>query len=262
MTSTQQRNELTIDGRRISYLDFGPATGRPLLALHGHISEGAAFAGLAAQLGDEWRVIAPDQRGHGDSDRAADYSRQGYIDDLVALLAHLGLDSTVALGHSLGGINAYQLAAQHPRLVSAIINIEGPAALPEGPSGLSFVAGFPYTAPTREELIAATGPVGPMIATSLRPTPDGGWRLPFHPQDTIDSETLVHGDHWADWTGSTCPALFIHGTKSQVITTELAQQMTERRPHTTTVQLDGDHFAHAQDPEGFAAAVTAFLAAL
>ncbi|GAA1350982.1 alpha/beta fold hydrolase [Streptomyces beijiangensis] len=261
MTSTT-RNELKIDGRRLSYLDFGPATGRPLLALHGHLSEGASFTGLAAELGDEWRVIAPDQRGHGDSDRAADYSRQGYIDDLVALLAHLDLDSAVVLGHSLGGINAYQLAAQHPQLVAAVVNVEGPPALPDGPSGLSFVAGFPYTARTREELVAATGPVGPMIAPALRPTADGGWRLPFHPQDTIDSETLVHGDHWADWTGSTCPALFVHGTKSQVFTPELAHATVERRPNTTMAELDGDHFVHAQDPKGFASAVRDFLATL
>ncbi|WP_329120530.1 alpha/beta fold hydrolase [Streptomyces sp. NBC_01465] len=261
MTSTT-RNELTLDGRRLSYLESGPATARPLLVLHGHLSEGAAFTALAAELGDEWRVIAPDQRGHGDSDRASEYSRQGYIDDLVALLAHLNLKSAVVLGHSLGGINAYQLASHHPDLVSAIINVEGPPALPEGPSGLAFVAGFPYTAATREELIAATGPIGPMIAPALRPTPDGGWRLPFHPQDTIDSETLVHGDHWADWTGSTCPALFIHGTKSQVFTPELAKETTDRRPNTTMVELEGDHFAHTQDPKGFTTAVRNFLATL
>ncbi|MEJ8643670.1 alpha/beta hydrolase [Streptomyces sp. MS1.HAVA.3] len=86
------RHELRIDDRTLSYLDFG-GPGRPLLALHGGMSEAAAFTGLAAALGDAWRVIAPDQRGHGGSDRAADHHRAGYVADAVALLDHLGLDA-------------------------------------------------------------------------------------------------------------------------------------------------------------------------
>ncbi|GAA3424437.1 hypothetical protein GCM10018953_16200 [Streptosporangium nondiastaticum] len=65
------RAEFRIDGRRLSYVDFG-GPGRPLIALHGHMSEGASFARVAAALAPEWRVIAPDQRGHGESDRAPD----------------------------------------------------------------------------------------------------------------------------------------------------------------------------------------------
>ncbi|MEV6750671.1 alpha/beta fold hydrolase, partial [Streptomyces sp. NPDC051080] len=69
----------TPDGRHLSYLDFGPAEGRPLLGLHGHLGEGADFADLARDLSpDGWRVVAPDQRGHGDSDRAKQYDRNGY----------------------------------------------------------------------------------------------------------------------------------------------------------------------------------------
>lgn len=167
------RSTLTIDGRALSYLDFGGA-GRPLLALHGHLSEGASFAALAAALGPEWRVIAPDQRGHGDSDRAAQYTRAGYLADLVALLAHLGIDRTVVLGHSLGGINGYHLAAEHPELVAALIDVDAPAELPDhGTSPLGFVRNFPYTAATREELLAGCGPLAPALAPALRPLPGG-----------------------------------------------------------------------------------------
>jgi len=111
---------LEVDGRRLSYLDFG-GPGRPLLALHGHFNEGRTFTQLARALGPDWRVVAPDQRGHGYSDRPADYSREGYIADAAAVLDHLGLDQAMVLGHSLGGINAYQLAARHPHRVSALV---------------------------------------------------------------------------------------------------------------------------------------------
>ncbi|SDL10498.1 alpha/beta fold hydrolase [Streptomyces indicus] len=255
------RSSLDLGGRRLSYLDTGGA-GRPLLALHGHLAEGASFTALALALGSEWRVIAPDQRGHGDSDRAADYGRNGYVDDLVALLEHLAPGPVVALGHSLGGINAMYLAARRPDLVAALVDVDGPVVMPEGPSPLSFVLGYPYTAATREELIEATGPVGRMIGRGIRQQPDGSWRLPFHPQDTVDSENAVHGSHWDAWLGSSVPALLVNGRKSQALPGETAEEMAARRPHTTLVRLDTDHFVQAQDPEGFHRAVREFLAGL
>ncbi|MET9698547.1 alpha/beta hydrolase [Streptomyces sp. NPDC006529] len=263
MSVQPARNALTLDGRVLSYLDFG-GTGRPLLALHGHLSEGSSFTDLAAALGPDWRVIAPDQRGHGDSDRAGDYTRDGYLADLIALLAHLGTERTVVLGHSLGGVNAFHLAAEHPSLVEAFINVDAPADLPDhGASPLAFVLGFPYTAATRDELLAACGPMAPAVAPGLRPLADGtGWRLPFHPQDTVDSETLVHGDHWKQWLTSTCPALLLHGLRSQALPTPQALAMAERRPTTAYRALDTDHFVLQADPQGSAALVREFLAGL
>ncbi|MEU5598892.1 alpha/beta hydrolase [Streptomyces sp. NPDC020298] len=253
------RAELVIDGRRLSYLDFG-GTGRPIVALHGHLSEGASFAHLAQALGPDWRLIAPDQRGHGESDRAADYSRDGYLGDIEALRDHLGLERVVLLGHSLGAINAYQFAARHPERVTALVDVEGAASLGlEGPNPFAFLLDQPYQAPTREALLAGLGPAAPYFADRLRKNADGTWRLPFHPQDMYRSEDLVHGDHWADWTATDCPALLIHGTKG-IIPPEQIQAMVERRPGTRPVELDADHLIPTTAPDAFAAAVKAFLA--
>ncbi|MFD0272285.1 alpha/beta fold hydrolase [Kitasatospora sp. NPDC127111] len=264
MTATDTgatRSELFIDGRRLSYLDFG-GTGRPLVALHGHLSEGATFAHLARALGPEWRVIAPDQRGQGESDRAADYAREGYLSDLEALLDHLQLDQVVLLGHSLGAINAYQFAARHPQRVSALVNAEGAAALGlDGSNPFGFLLNLPYDAPTREALIAGLGPAAPYFSDRLRENPDGSWRLPFHPQEMYRSEDQVHGDHWADWTATGCPALLVHGTKG-VIPPEQVRDMVERRPGTTAAELDADHLVHTAAPDAFATAVREFLAAV
>ncbi|MEU9721074.1 alpha/beta hydrolase [Streptomyces sp. NPDC047976] len=257
-TAAATRSELTIDGRRLSYLDFG-GTGRPLVALHGHLSEGATFAALARALGPEWRVIAPDQRGQGESDRATDYTREGYLSDIRALLDHLGLERVVLLGHSLGAVNAYQFAARHPERVSALVNAEGPAALGlDGSNPLAFLLQLPYEAPTREALVASLGPAAPYFSDRLRENADGSWRLPFHPREMHDSEHHVHGDHWADWTASTCPALLVRGTRG-VIPADQARAMTERRPGTALTELDTDHFVYTAEPEAFAAAVGRFL---
>lgn len=133
----------------------------------------------------------------------------------------------------------------------------------QDPGPLAFLAGFPYTAPTREELIAACGPVGPMVGPLLRPLPGGdGWRLPFHPQDTLASERQVHGDHWAQWLASDCPALVINGRTSQALPAEQAAAMASLRPRTSLVTLETDHFVQLQDPKGFARSVREFLAGL
>ncbi|WP_327433082.1 alpha/beta fold hydrolase [Streptomyces sp. NBC_01236] len=263
MTALPTRATMTFDGRTLSYLDYG-GNGRPLVALHGHLSEGASFAALASALGPEWRVIAPDQRGHGDSQRAPEYTRIGYLADLLALLDHLGIDRVVFLGHSLGAINAYHLASERPELVEALINIDTAVDLPDhGTSPLAFVLNFPYTAATREELAAACGPLAAVVGPVLRPMPGGaGWRLPFHPQDTVDSENLVHGDHWEQWLATDCPALLIHGLRSQVLPAEQAHAMCSRRPGTVYRRLDTDHFVQQADPEGVATAVREFLAGI
>ncbi|MFD8980741.1 alpha/beta fold hydrolase [Streptomyces sp. NPDC059564] len=261
------RHEMKIDDRTLSYLDFG-GPGRPLLALHGGLSEGAAYAPLAAALGAEWRVIAPDQRGHGDSGLASEYSREGFVADAAALLEHLDLGGPVpVLGFSLGGLNALHLAAARPDLVSALINVDAPVDSPdqpEGPSPWDFLHDLPYTAPTREELVSGLGPkLGPAYAEALRPLPDGsGWRLPFDPQAVLATLAAAGWSRMDVWLASSCPALLIHGLRSEVLPQEQADEMVARRPGTAYAALDTEHFVPFQDPEGFEAAVKKFLATL
>lgn len=115
---------------RLAYEEWGE--GAPLLALHGHLGRGAVWAPLAKAL-PGWRIVAPDQRGHGRTGPGPDYSREGYVGDAAELIEALGLAPAVVLGHSLGGVNAYQLAARRPELVRAVIVEDAPAELPVRP---------------------------------------------------------------------------------------------------------------------------------
>ncbi|MEU2562953.1 alpha/beta hydrolase [Streptomyces longispororuber] len=243
------------DGRRLYCRDHG-GPGPALLALHGHFADGRTFTPLARALAGRYRVLALDQRGHGRSDRAADYSRRGYVDDAAAALRHLGLTEAVVLGHSLGGVNAYQLAARHPSLVRALV-VEDIGAAPDG--DLSFCLDWPRRAPTRAALLRALGASAPHVSGAVRAYADG-WGLAFHPADMAASQWALNGDHWRDWLGSTCPALLVRGRRSRVLTAGQARAMAGRRPGTRLVELDTGHTVHETDPEGFAAAVLAFLA--
>ncbi|MCQ4042118.1 alpha/beta hydrolase [Streptomyces rubrisoli] len=255
---------MELDGRRLSYLDFG-GPGRPLLALHGHFCEGRTFTRLARQLAPEWRVIAPDQRGHGHSDRPIsgegeqpDYSRSGYLQDAAALLDRLDLGPAVVLGHSLGGVNAYQLAAAYPHLVSALV-IEDIGAVVD--DDLSFCLVWPSRAPSRDALVERLGDAARYLTDSIREFPDG-WGLAFRPTDMVASHQQVIGDHWADWLATDCPALLVHGTSSDTLDAEHAKEMAARRPNTRLVRLPTGHTVHQSDPTGFALAVGEFLNSL
>lgn len=164
-----ERGAMRVSGRLLSFLDFG-GPGRPLLAPHGHFAEGRTFTRLAGDLGDAWRIVALDQRGQGHSDRSAEYSRTGYAEDAAAVLEHLGIGRAVVLGHSLGGVNAYQLAARRPRLVGALI-VEDIGAEVDG--DLSCGLSWPHRAPPRTELLEALGPSAGYLTDAVREYADG-----------------------------------------------------------------------------------------
>ncbi|MFJ3159711.1 alpha/beta fold hydrolase [Streptomyces kanasensis] len=250
------RDFLLAGERKLSYLDFG-GPGKPLLALHGHYNEASAFASLAGALAPRWRVIALDQRGHGDSDRATGYERDDYIADVVAFHRHLGAGPVPVLGHSLGGVNAYQFAARHPDKVSRLI-VEDIGAVVH--CDWSFTTRLPLAAPSREALVAALGATAPYLACSFRQR-DQGWGFSFGIDDTVTSQKALNGDHWEDWTAVSCPTLLVRGTRSDELAGDHARAMIARRGRQARlVELAAGHVVHHDAPEQFAAEVDDFLA--
>ncbi len=254
-----QRHFLAVNGKRVAYLDFG-GVGSPLLALHGHFSCARTFAGLADALRDSWRIIALDQRGHGWSDIPDDYSREAYINDLVAVIEHLKLDPVVVLGHSLGGLNAYQLAARRPNIVRAMIvedigamTDQVPPIVPDWPERFESIRQV-------LDFFAAKGwGNGTYFLESVVEYPDG-WGFRFNYNSLVTSQQLLQGNWWNDWLASTCPALLLHGHTSWVLKTEHAREMASRRPNTRLVEFpDCGHTIHDASPAEFYKAVKEFL---
>ena len=178
--------------------------------------EGQTFASLATDLAPEWRVIAPDQRGHGDSDHALTYTRSDYLDDLLAVLDHLGLRQAMLLGNSLGGVNAYQFAARYPERVRALIIEDIGAVIADD---TSFALAWSGIFKTRGDLEERIGPrFLPYLQDSIRPVP-AGWHLAFDPCELAASQESLNGNHWKDWLATDCPALLLRGQQSRVTRT-------------------------------------------
>ncbi|WP_237536257.1 alpha/beta hydrolase [Streptomyces sp. SID3343] len=242
--------------------------GPVLLALHGSFGRGSIFARLAADLAGVVRIVAPDQRGHGHNRHAGPFGREDFVADAAALVRDLDVGPVIVLGHSLGGITAYQLAARHPELVSALIVEDvGPVMRrPEIADPVLDVRGWPREAVSRAELDAAIRargvPDAAYFMQSAEPAGDG-WRLLFDWEQMVAVQAGGVGDWWADWLGSSCPALVLRGGHSSLLPADLAEAMVARRPGATLVEFpDAGHWIHDDEPAGLAQAVAAFVASV
>ena len=115
----------TVRDLRMRYLDWG-GEGAPVLALHGLASSAHWYDIVAPMLRDRFRIIAPDQRGHGQTTQANEgYGWHSVASDAVGLLDMLEIEKAIVFGHSWGGNVAVGLAAHYPERVSALVMIDG-----------------------------------------------------------------------------------------------------------------------------------------
>lgn len=252
-----RRGSFEHDNLIFSFLDSGGG-GKPLLALHGHWMGASDFEDLAADLAPQWRIIALDQRGFGESDHTERHTLSSYVSDAEALLNHLGIAGPVpVIGHSFGGIVAYHMAAWHPERVASMVIVDIGVQINDDSS--PFVAPWAGTYRLREELEAKLGPrLAPYLQRSICRHAEG-WRLNFNIAEFLRSEQATNGDHWAVWLASQCPTLVIGGRTSRVCDPEHLKAMADRRARATLTMINAGHSVHVDAREEFAQACLQFL---
>lgn len=129
------RGMAKLDGVDIFYLDTrteGPA----ILCLHGRWGRGETWTDFIRRYGDRYRIIAPDQRGHGLSGRPeGSYETEEMAQDMLSLLDRLGLESAIIVGHSMGGGIAACMAAAFPGRARALAILDKSASGPKRRDG-------------------------------------------------------------------------------------------------------------------------------
>jgi pimeloyl-ACP methyl ester carboxylesterase len=112
---------------RLHYVDWGNAAAPPLLLLHGGQDHCRNWDWVAERLRQDWHIIAPDLRGHGDSQWSPDgnYSMAGYLYDLAQLIHQQHLAPVTIIAHSLGGNIALRYAGIYPENLRRLVAIEG-----------------------------------------------------------------------------------------------------------------------------------------
>ncbi|HEU5320549.1 MAG TPA: alpha/beta fold hydrolase, partial [Methylomirabilota bacterium] len=105
----------------------GPtAPDRTLVGIHGLTANHTCWLPMADHLAPDYRLIAYDLRGRGDSDKpAGGYDLAEHGRDLLGLLDHFGLERATLLGHSLGAHVAVRFAAHHPDRVARLVLFDG-----------------------------------------------------------------------------------------------------------------------------------------
>ena len=98
----------------------------PLVCLHGITAQHRAFNAAARHLGPSHALVGVDLRGRGDSDKPdSGYSLEAHASDVVRVLDHLGLESAVLVGHSMGAFVALETALAYPERVRALVLLDG-----------------------------------------------------------------------------------------------------------------------------------------
>lgn len=234
-----------VNGIEMYYATFG--AGDPVLLIHGGLGHADLWAGQVADLARDHLVIVADSRGHGRSTRSAEPFGYGLMAaDYVALLDHLNIDAVDLVGWSDGGIIGLSIAMDHPerlhRLFAHAANITTAGVDPS----------------VAEDAVFADY-IGRMAAdyARLSPTPDQ-----FEPFVAQISEMWATQPNWTDaQVGAiTVPVAVVLGEHDEAITRAHTDHMAATIPGAELVILPAvSHFAMLQDPEGYTAALRAFI---
>lgn len=145
------------DGVALRYRKMSGGNGSPVVLIHGWCCDHTCFAPQFAHFAEQGHtVVAMDLRGHGASDKPDQpYPIGVFADDVVWMCDELGLVRPLLIGHSMGGIAAFDIAARYPHLPSAVVMLDSAVVLPSGtraaiPTLLNVLRGGNYAAVLRE----------------------------------------------------------------------------------------------------------------
>ncbi|MFJ3264191.1 alpha/beta fold hydrolase [Pseudomonas sp. NPDC086581] len=123
--STFQTQDITVDGATIHVRVGG--SGPAVVLLHGFGDTGDMWAPLAANLAKDHTVVVPDLRGMGlSSIPAGGYDKKTQAGDIRAVLASLGIEHSVVVGHDIGTMVAYAYAARYPQQTERLVVMDAP----------------------------------------------------------------------------------------------------------------------------------------
>ena len=270
---------LTINGLPLHYVEWGTPGKPSMLLLHGFQSNAHTWDTFSQAMAADYRVLALDQRGHGDSGWAPDsnYAPDAFISDIVGFIDALHLSPTLLVGHSMGGRHAAMVAAEYPDKATKVVIVDTPAELP--PAIMEMLARQPESdgPPAPEtfddfETVIRNGmqqyPLTPEAELrhanyhNLYRGTDGTWRWRWDSM-LLEQRRLSRSlrlDLYTYLERVQCPTLLMRGQESPLLTPEVAQKMIVSLPHGRLVEIAGAaHTVNADNAPEFNAVTAAFL---
>jgi pimeloyl-ACP methyl ester carboxylesterase len=289
MSSSDQSNTMTTSGNaavvdeliemrglRFHFRDWPskPVDAPNLVLLHGFTGHARSWDSFAQAMTDRYRVLALDQRGHGETGWAAadQYGIDTMADDLEAFVAALGLKRFTLLGLSMGGLVAMDYAGRRPKPLAACVIVDiGPEIVASGSSRIQASVQAADVFASREDAFAVARADNnrPPEAlhrqrsdAGLMRTEDGRWtyrydRVLRSPRNLRlrDSETV-----WRSCANIEAPTQIIRGELSDILSEQIAGRMVRTIPDALLATVaNAGHGVPYDAPEGFLAAVREFL---
>ncbi|MBI3454992.1 MAG: alpha/beta fold hydrolase [Candidatus Rokubacteria bacterium] len=260
---------------RLQCLEWGDTTAPPVVLLHGLAGHARTWDHVAEAMAARFRILALDQRGHGESGWApdGDYRASTMAADLAAVVEALALPRFSLVGQSMGARVAIVFAAAHPGRVERLVLVDmGPEIAPEGLRRIrTTVSQAPEELDSEEEayrLLRAAAPryreplLRHRVRHSLAPLPNGKltWK-----HDKVLRDRAREGNRdipslWPELARITCPTLIVRGGESDVLSPQIAARMLDVLPEGRLVEIPGaGHTVPGDQPEAFIQAVLAFL---
>ena len=265
----------------LGYLDWGPSHAPPVILLHGFAQNAHSWDYTALALGQKYRVISLDARGHGDSDWAddSDYSTAAHQRDLDRFIEQFDGVPVTLVGLSMGGRSSYVYASRRPDKVRGLVIVDsGPtwpkadrARLSGGRRIMDFVT-LPDELDTWEEFVERIHQYNPRrslqevrdtLIHKVRQAPNGKWtwkydrvlRDPDRPREVVPAD-----EQWRRIEAISCPTLLVRGAESDILAHETAAEMEVRMQDCKVVEVEGaGHLVPGDNPRQFVAVVTEWL---
>lgn len=273
-------------GLRLHYVDWGNEGAPLLLLIHGMRDHARSWDWTARALRDKWHIIAPDLRGHGDSQWSPDgaYLSPYHVLDIADLVETLGREPLTIIGHSYGGNVSGRYAAIFPQRVRKLVLVDGLGPSPKvlanwsehGPvkrtrewieKRRETAARQPRRFATSEEAVARMAAANLHLSEDqarhlalhgIRLHPDGyGWKYDPDIWAFLPEEFSVDGA--AFWREITAPTLLCWGTESFTASPETDERMACLRDHRHAVFEKAGHWLHHDQLDAFLAVLNGFL---
>ena len=258
--------------------------GVPLVLLHGHGNEAHLWDDFVPAVASHYRVLAVDQRGHGDSDWDPEgrYDPETMADDLEAILAHFEIDRFVLVGFSMGGRVSMAFGGRHPERLAGLVLVDiAPELDARGIARIGKEMSdqrAPVFTSIEEyaRMLSLNYPAGQpeallrMARYGLRQRDDELYELKMDPKlrgDRPDDEAsrrqeeLFVQKQWDALAKLPCPTLVVRGAASDILSPDTADRMVDEvlQNGKLAVVAQAAHSVATDNPQGFEEAVCAFV---
>ncbi len=270
------RSRFSHSSPRIHFLEWNPDASRTVILLHGNSANAWWWQWVADELPKDLRVLAIDQRGHGDSEwvKPPAYKPHDYASDLANFIREEVRDRhPIVVGHSIGGVVTLAFAHRYAELARGVVIVDTAVVSTRGRDRfLHRLKALPTvvypdleTAKARFRLMPNEGEIHQdrvlaIAEKSLMPAESGGYTLKF------DRESFFGGDglHVMDTIRELrLPTLLVRAGKSRIMTQESSQAAAASNPHTRLMVIpDAHHHVILEKPGEVARLIAGFAANL